>query len=335
MARYLGSSFVYGVKMKTIIFFALLLGGLSQAQTVNLEVSSPLYDFAYLSGLKPPTQYPVTFSEGDFEAKPWMKEFEWVIVVNKATAGDDRQSLRIYRHQRLIGTNEILQDIQSHPKDLSWHIKDLSKRTWAPGVFKVSTGRDEFEAAGNHGAQRDNYTITPSGYFVPQYFTKKHKSEAYSSRSCGGDPVVIYGERIEGTFWARRRVRYVQQVLKPAKCIYMEDVVFFNGGIGLHRAISGTESNLGTKASGGCVRLPGVISTYLFKNLQAAKSSVDLPLVNQDGTVALDEAGNIIRTARNESVWGELDTRSVLIIVHETVRTIPKSLIPRPRPFKP
>jgi hypothetical protein len=114
----------------------------------------------------------------------------------------------------------------------------------------------------------------------------------------------------------------------------MEDVIFFNGGIALHKAIPGTEPALGTKASGGCVRMPGAVANYLYEHLKEAKTSVALPVVKQNGTVATDEAGNIIRVMKNKSVWGELEARSALIIVHSTVveKVIP---LPTWRPENP
>lgn len=312
-----------------LMFFIGFFPLFADAQLVDLEISGPAFDVMDLAGLRRPVEYPVTFSVSDFETKPWMKEFEWVVVVNKATTGDDRQSLRIYRNQVLVDASTIEQDLYAESASLAWHLKDFPKRIWEHGVFKISTGREEFEAKGEHGSQRDNYTITPSGYFVPQYFVKKHKSEAYSNTTCGGKAQTVTEERLVGR-WPNQRVVRTTRTIQPVKCVYMEDVIFFNGGIALHKAISGTEPVLGTKASGGCVRMPGAVSAYLYKHLKDAKS-VDLPLVKQDGTAAVDAAGNIIRVSRNKSVWGELDARSVLIIVHSTVTQRPVP-IPTPRP---
>lgn len=334
-----------------------------------------------IPGVQPPLQYPVTFEESDFETKPWLKEFEWIVVVNKANKGADKQSLRVYRHQRLLKAEDFVSglraqqllvpgrgfeddlgdefedleipgfwerfrrprpkpqrppprwepafpddDVQINDFDVEWHIADLKKRAWAPGVFKISTGREEFEAKGQNNANKDNYTITPSGYFVPQYFTPEHKSEAYSNKNCSNNGEWGYVEVTEETMWGPRITQRWQEL---PKCVVMNDVIFFNGGIALHRAIPGTEPALGSRASGGCVRLPGAIASYLYTELKAARATTPIPLVKQDGTAAQDAAGNIQRVLKNKSIWGSLDARRALIIVLE------KYVEPPPPPPKP
>jgi len=66
----------------------------------------------------------------------------------------------------------------------------------------------------------------------------------------------------------------------------MENAIFFNGPIALHRAIPGTELQLGKKASGGCVRLPGAIADFLYSSI--AKTKLEFgryPVVAKDGSL--------------------------------------------------
>ena len=127
---------------------------------------------------------------------------------------------------------------------------------------KVSTGRDAFERKGEHHSKRDSWTVTPTGYYTPTTLTRLHKSSAY-----GGKFSWLTG----GT--------------------KMPFAIFFNGGIALHERPDGTEGKLGTKASGGCIRLPAGFAEDLFMRVQETSGAKN-PRFNVDGTAKLDAAGN-------------------------------------------
>lgn len=91
-----------------------------------------------------PTEVNVTFDESTFESQPWIKEFHYVVVVNKGN-----QTIKVFEHGQTIITG------------------------------KVSTGRDQFEEKGEHGSKMAAWTITPTGYYTPTYLDKNHKSTAY------------------------------------------------------------------------------------------------------------------------------------------------------------
>lgn len=276
-----------------------------------------------------PVEFNVPFDESVFESKPWTKEFEFVIVVNKATQGPERQSIRVYRNQVLVQFEEIeaslntlyavdeqrLNELQSSTRmsradiknqielissamnERASRIKELKTKMRAPGVFRVSTGRDAFEKKGEHHSQKDSWSVTPAGWFVPQYFARKHKSESYSTKSCDS----AFG-------------KFLGAILKKELCTYMEHALFFNVAIALHKAIPGTEGALGSKASGGCVRLPAALAEYIYVNVNAAKGH-PVPAIQKNGEPKLDAAGNIIRETMHKSEWGTTAARSALIVV--------------------
>ena len=275
----------------------------------------------------------VDFTEQDFTNKPWTKEFQFVIAVNKATEGSEKQTIRIYKNQRPVTLGDItaylsqltIQDtaelnalkaaanssgrdldksiglIQARLVDREMRIRELAQKMQSEGIFRVSTGRDQFEKKGEHHSNNDSWTITPTGFFTPQFFDIKHKSESYSNSLCN----TAFGSLIT-------------LISKKQLCTYMENAVFFNGAIALHKAIPGTEGMLGQKASGGCVRMPAALAEFLFHNLDQAKGT--LPQVNVDGTLKVDEQGHPIYSNKSTSVWGNLDSRSALIIVMNQVR---------------
>jgi hypothetical protein len=77
-----------------------------------------------------PVDVDVDFSSEYFQSKPWINEFHYVIVVNKANQGSEAQSINVYEYGQKIITS------------------------------KVSTGRDQFEKKGEHNSKRD-YAYKP------------------------------------------------------------------------------------------------------------------------------------------------------------------------------
>lgn len=283
--------------------------------------------------LSAPEEFNVPFTTDTFQEKPWTQEFEYVIVVNKSTTGAERQTVRIYRNQVLLQYEDIvgqlnamteadnlkLQQLQGTQvmsssegqKQIEAIVKDINERTYriqelktkmrAPGVFKISSGRDAFEKKGEHHSQNDSWTVTPAGWFVPQAFARKHKSESYSNKMCDS----AFGKLIGA-------------MMKKELCTYMEHAMFFNIAIALHKAIPGTEDALGEKASGGCVRMPGALAEFVFTMVGAAKGN-PVPAVEKNGEPKLDKNGNMIREMKHTSDWGTIDARSALVIVEDVV----------------
>lgn len=179
-----------------------------------------------------PKDVNVDFQTSYFVTKPWIKEFHYVVVVNKAITGKDAQSIKVYEFGNLIISG------------------------------KVSTGRDQFEAAGEHHAKKDSWSVTPTGYFTPNFLDINHKSEAY-----GGKWSWLVGG------------------------VKMPYAIFFNGNIALHQAPKGTESALGENASGGCIRLPFEIASDIFARIQETDGA-RIPKFNVDGTITMDSKGN-------------------------------------------
>ncbi len=178
-----------------------------------------------------PIDVDVDFQTSYFKSKPWIKEFHYVIVINKAEFGLDSQTIKVYEYGYLI-----LQDL-------------------------VSTGRDEYEFAGEHYSLKDSWTVTQTGYYTPTFLNKNHKSSAYG------------------------RWHWLTGGTK------MPYSIFFNGGIALHQAPKGTESLLGQKASGGCIRLKEEVASELFERIRETQGS-RIPKFNVDGTIVTDAKGN-------------------------------------------
>ena len=146
---------------------------------------------------------------------------------------------------------------------------------------KVSTGRDAFEKKGQNHSKRDSWTVTPTGYYTPTFLSRLHKSSAYGGKFS----------------WLTGGTR-------------MPFAIFFNGGIALHERPNGTEGKLGTKASGGCIRLPKGFAEELFQRVQETAGARN-PRFNVDGTAKLDEAG--------KQMYATKDGYSTLVVVQNKV----------------
>lgn len=103
---------------------------------------------------------------------------------------------------------------------------------------------------------RATFTGTPTGWFAPQWMTPSVWSATWHAT--------------------------------------MRWTVFFNGGIALHATTTDHYKELGTRASGGCVRLHATNAEILYRLIQQqGKGSV--PRFLRDGRVYRDDRGEIVR----------------------------------------
>ncbi|WP_295903164.1 L,D-transpeptidase [uncultured Bdellovibrio sp.] len=115
-----------------------------------------VYQFEKETTAKLDEHFTGRFTEQDFTDKPWMKDFRYVIVVNKASRGATAQTMRVYESGLLIHQT------------------------------KVSTGRENLELRRKNkvctGAPPKSYwSQTPTGFYTPKYLSKDHKSSSWDS----------------------------------------------------------------------------------------------------------------------------------------------------------
>lgn len=219
-----------------------------------------MYDEEYEKSItaKPISVNVAPFSESDFQTKPWLKSFRYVIVVNKANSGPTKQTVTVYEDGNKIK------------------------------VEKTSTGREIWEKARvteeEHRPDKPYWSITPTGYFVAKWLSKDHKSSSWKT------PMP----------WA----------------------VFFDldNGIALHEVPPAAKSQLGSRASGGCVRLTSAFAQEMFERIEKTKGA-SIPKINQDGTPVLDKKGEVVystTTVLYDNV--KEPAYSALIIVQDSPR---------------
>lgn len=191
-------------------------------------------DAGVITSAERPVDVAAKFDESFFQTQPWINEFRYVVVVNKATQGREAQTIKVYEYKSLIRQEN------------------------------VSTGRDQFEKKGEHHSKKDSWSITPTGYYTPDWLDKNHRSSNY-----GG----IFSKILGGT--------------------KMPFAIFFNGPIALHEAPKGTEGALGTKASGGCIRLPESLAGDLFQRVNETNGA-RIPKFTVEGQALVDSSGHLL-----------------------------------------
>ena len=139
-------------------------------------------------------------------------------------------------------------------------------------MVKVSTGRETYEkgckpgqdSKKDHCSGRAYWSTTPAGYFD----VKKLDANYFS------------------TLWKT----------------WMPNAVFFEAGIATHTAPAGTEGKLGSRASGGCVRMHPNDAPVLFKIVQSTAQGL-IPVVTRDGELKKTAAGDVIRKIGNKTLY--------------------------------
>ncbi|MFZ4404147.1 MAG: L,D-transpeptidase [Pseudobdellovibrionaceae bacterium] len=212
-----------------------------------------------------PVSYPVeAFKESDFTDKPWMKDFRYVIVINKAQKGKTAQRIRVYENGYAL---------------------NLGKDSQGNDASKVSTGRETFEMESawiwNHGPDNGSYwSITPTGYYTPEWLNKDHRSSSWDTD--------------------------------------MPYAVFFDtkNGIAMHEVPPKGFLGLGTRRSGGCIRLHPETAQNLFERIEKTRGSA-VPVIGRDGKPELDSNGKVVYRNYGFLNGQKIGAYSALIIVQD------------------
>jgi lipoprotein-anchoring transpeptidase ErfK/SrfK len=146
-------------------------------------------------------------------------------------------------------------------------------------ITRISSGRETFEkgcAKGqdskkDHCSNRAYWSQTPAGYFDIDELVENYFSNLWQT--------------------------------------WMPYAVFFDSGIATHQAPGGTEGNLGSRASGGCVRMHPSMAPVLFAMVKNAGKGL-VPKFGRNGAVLKTAQGDVIRWQGYKS----------LVIVHNTIK---------------
>ena len=144
---------------------------------------------------------------------------------------------------------------------------------------RISSGREHFEKGcspgqepkKDHCSQRAYWSQTPTGYFDIDELVENYFSNLWQT--------------------------------------WMPYAVFFESGIATHQAPAGTEGHLGSRASGGCVRMHPSMAPVLYAMVKNAGKGL-VPKFDRKGEVLKTAQGDVIRWQGYKS----------LVIVHNTIK---------------
>lgn len=185
----------YGALIVTLVIgqnsFAISIWGKIKNAVNDCSYTDQEYktNYNYESAITPklPEHFSGHFSENDFYSKPWLREFQYVIVVNKAVSGPHAQTMRIYENGYLLHRAAI------------------------------STGRENFELRRKNkvcaGAPPKSYwSQTPTGFYTPKYLEKDHTSSSWDSDM----PFAIFFDIDNGLALHQAHPHYMDRLGKRA-----------------------------------------------------------------------------------------------------------------------
>lgn len=167
---------------------------------------------------------------------------------------------RMMESQRLFSESDFGQGgLVDYFPVVIWINKSSSGET--PQTIRIyDQGKKVFEDRVSTG--REKWELTPNGtkyfsststgYYVPYWLDKNHVSNLWNT------PMP----------WA----------------------VFFDGGIAIHQVPKGADGKLGSRASGGCVRVKGDVAQYIYQLIEYYGRGT-YPLFSSSGNIRLDQNG--------------------------------------------
>jgi lipoprotein-anchoring transpeptidase ErfK/SrfK len=282
----------------------------------NNPYERTMTDYERLTTAPPPNaNYPMTpFKESDFQTKPWLRQFEYVIVVNISNSVvqnenlpsnlplnmapyssygiTDKQSTDAIRSfnaqfsplaQQVFGFGKISFDRNNKP--VPSNIPGAQTvRIYRNGqlirVARISTGRNQFEIRGQNPACKTRpaesyYSITEPGYFTFQELQKSgYESASYDDADM------------------------------PNAMFYMR-----NRGIALHEEPEDNLiANLGRRASGGCTRMDPDTAANLFDAIYATRGA-QIPVIDRSGSPVRDANGQLTYKTKEVVTYSEGGSR--------------------------
>lgn len=250
----------------------------------------------------------IHFQESDFETKPFLKEFKYVIVVNNESP---------YLHSHEMLSKDVVNSVSTEMMTPEAHEffnkvkifgvpiyrdgKYLLSR--APGaqtmriyengklirVAPVSTGRGIFELKAktpqcSFRPAQSYYSYTEPGYFTFQELVKNYESSDYDA------------DMPNAMFYIRNRGIALHEVFKKEKI-----------------------AALGVRASGGCTRLDPNTAETLFESVKATAGAA-IPVIDRSGNPTFDGNGDLVRKTKEEIIFKDgkkmiRPTYSALLIV--------------------
>lgn len=258
------------------------------------------------------------FKESDFQTKPWMREFEYVIVVNNSNSFRQNEKLPQGLPVDLPSLSTL--GIIDSPTNSENSVMPAQQFVSQYGslAFQVRRfGALERDAnkkpipSGIRGAQTIRIYQRGQLLRVARVSTGRHEFELRDRTvTCGNRPAESYYSVTESGYYT------FQELMKDYKSKSFDDAdmpnsMFYirNRGIALHEVnLPEKLANLGKRASGGCTRLDPDTASSLFEAVYATQGA-RIPVIDLHGNPVRDAFGRQAYKEREEVVYNEGETR--------------------------
>lgn len=150
----------------------------------------------------------------------------------------------------------------------------------------------------NEGSDKQTMRLYTDGKL--KEFTRISTGRENYEKGCAPNQIPKRDHCSKHAYWSQTPVGYfdvddlVENYFSNLWQTWMPYAVFFESGIATHQAPAGTESKLGGRASGGCVRLHPSAAPIIFNYVKNAGKGL-IPKINRNGDVAKTAQGDIIR----------------------------------------
>lgn len=230
---------------------------------------------------------------------------------------EDAMRRVIYFICAFLSTNVFAQNID-HDEDPTARPADFIARSFVESDLQTQSWMKEFTNVivinkANEGSDRQTLRVYTNGKLTE--FTRISSGRENFEKGCakGQDPKKDHCSH--RAYWSQTPTGYfdvdelVENYFSNLWETWMPYAVFFEAGIATHQAPGGTEANLGSRASGGCVRLHPSMAPVVYARVKNAGKGL-VPKFSRAGEVLKTAQGDIIR-------WQGYKT---LVIVHNTVK---------------
>ncbi len=253
----------------------------------------------------------IPFKESDFQSKPWIRQYEYVVVVNNSNSYKQNEIVPTQVPIVLPALSELGLILDNESSVMPAQYFDMQYGSLAMQVRKFGAplrdGNNKRMATGIKGAQTIRVYHRGQLIRVAKVSTGRHVFELRDRiGACGNRPVESYYSVTESGYYN------FQELAKEFKSksydeADMPNAMFYirNRGIALHEvSLSEKIANLGARASGGCTRMDPNTASTLFEAVLATRGAT-IPVIDLTGKPVLDARGQLTYKSREEVIYYE------------------------------
>lgn len=257
----------------------------------------------------------VPFKEADLQTKPWVREYEYVVVINNSNSYKQNEVLPSQIPVNLpvmsqiglyLGNETSVMPAQTFNAQYGSLALQVRKFGALERDAKKKPVMSEIKGAQTVRIYRRGQLIR-----VAKVSTGRHEFELRDRiQACGNRPADSYFSVTESGYYN------FQELVKDYKSKSYDDAdmpnsMFYirNRGLALHEVnLPEKVASLGRRASGGCPRMDPNTALTLFEGLQATRGA-SIPVIDISGNPVLDAQGRQTYKNREVVIYNEGEGR--------------------------